>query len=165
MPTATAANLISVNDVRLSAVSGAPATEDSAGYGALTYTAIGAVSSFGEVGPQSAINTFELIGADAVAKRPGAIDFGEFSVTCWAVADGDDDGQALLRTAAEAASKTIHSFKLEFLNTGAATNNIIYFGGYVSSGRYSLGDSNAAASMNVTIALSKAWVRVDATDA
>jgi hypothetical protein len=168
MPLATAANLISVNDVRLYAISGAPATYDASGYGTLfggSEDQIGAVGSFGEVGPQSAINTFQLIGADAVAKRPGAIDFGEFSVTCWAVDDGDDDGQALLRTEAEAASKTLHSFKLEFLNTGAATNNIIYFTGYVSSGRYSLGDSNAAASMNVTIALSTAWVRVDATDA
>jgi len=168
MPLATAANLISGNDVRLYAISGEPTTYDASGYGTLfggSEMQIGAITSMGEVGPQSQINSFELIGADSVAKRPGAIDFGEFSVQMYAVDDGDDDGQDLIRTEAETASKTLHSFKMEFLNTGAATNNIIYFTGYISGARFNVGDSNAAVQMSMTVALSAAWVRVDAADA
>lgn len=164
MTTATAADLIYSNDVRISAVEDSPATYDATGFGALTYDLIGNVVSVGEFGPQSEVGSTKLLGAAALAKSIGVIDYGEMSITVAKAEDNADDGQKLLNAAAKAASKTTHSFKVEFLGTGTATNLIYFFTAKVASFRLSIGTSPDAVTATVNVVLEREFVEVDPTN-
>jgi len=77
--------------------SAAPATFNSAGYTALTFTNIGEVTDLGEFGREYALVTHNPVANRSTVKRKGS--YNEGAITLALGLDTDDAGQILLRTA------------------------------------------------------------------
>jgi hypothetical protein len=103
--------------------SAATATEDAAGYEALTFTEIGGIEKIGGVGSVFAKVEFQPLKGPK-QKHKGSVDYGSLSPTL--AHDDDDAGQTLLRTAADNATSALYSFEVTY-PTGA----IRYFQGRV----------------------------------
>jgi len=88
------ANAISYIGATIGCVVGVPATVDSTGFGALTYTTIGKIASFGEVGDTAADITVDLLDG-RVEHVNGSKDGGVIAFTIRA--DSDDLGQPILK--------------------------------------------------------------------
>ncbi len=88
------ANAISYIGATIGCVVGVPATVDSTGFGALTYTTIGKIASFGEVGDTAADTTVDLLDG-RIEHVNGAKDGGAVPFTIRA--DADDLGQPILK--------------------------------------------------------------------
>lgn len=90
-----------------------PATEDKAGYDALTWTEVGEIVSIGEYGgTQEQVNHTPLA-TGLVEKYKGATDNG--NITLEMGRDATDAGQALLLAGSNGAAKyTVHSHKVEY---------------------------------------------------
>ena len=78
-----------------------PATDDAAGYGALTFTEVGSVESIGERGDTHEDITFTDLKTGRTGHVKGAADGGSFTVTCH-TEDYANTGQDMVRTAAAA---------------------------------------------------------------
>lgn len=102
---------------------GIPATNDAAGYAALTYTEIGQIEKIGAIGAVFAKVEFQPL-KGAKQKHKGSVDYGSLSPTL--AHDDSDAGQTLLRTAAANATSTLYSFKVTYPD-----NAIRYFQGRV----------------------------------
>lgn len=90
---------------------GVPATQDEAGYAALTYTEVGMVEKLGPVGPTYAKVEFQpLVGAKQ--KHKGSVDYGSLSPSM--AYDPDDAGQTLLAAAAD--SNNLYAVKVVYPN-------------------------------------------------
>lgn len=94
---------------------GTPATEDAAGYAALTYTEIGQIDKIGGVGAVFAKVEFQPL-KGAKQKHKGSVDYGSLSPTL--AHDESDAGQTLLRTAADDATSKLYPFMVTY-PTGA----------------------------------------------
>ncbi|MFN4062340.1 MAG: hypothetical protein ACK4IA_16525 [Paracoccus hibiscisoli] len=79
----------------IAASAGAPATVDAAGFAAKTYSVVGKITEWGEVGDQSEDVT-ETTLAGRTFHANGALDGGSVPFTI--LIDGPDAGQAILRT-------------------------------------------------------------------
>lgn len=88
------ANAISYIGATIGCVVGVPATVDSTGFGALVYTTIGKIASWGEMGDTSADTTVDLLDG-RIEHVNGAKDGGVISFTIRA--DADDLGQPILK--------------------------------------------------------------------
>lgn len=86
----------------------APATQDAAGYGALTFTDIGNISEIGGIGATYAKVDWQPL-KGAKEKLKGSADYGSLSPTVGV--DDTDAGQTLLRTAADNETNLMYSFK------------------------------------------------------
>ena len=87
----------------------APATEDVAGYSALTYTEIGNVEKLGPIG--ATVNKVEFQPLKGPKqKHKGSADYG--SLTPSAASDDEDAGQILLVAAGEPGNNAKYSFKV-----------------------------------------------------
>lgn len=74
----------------------APATQDAAGYAALSYTVVSNVEKLGPIGPS--FTKTEFTGLDGIKQKlKGSADYGSLSPSI--AIDSDDAGQALLKTA------------------------------------------------------------------
>jgi hypothetical protein len=102
---------------------GNPATNDAAGYAALTYTEVGQIDKIGAIGAVFAKVEFQPL-KGAKQKHKGSRDNGSLSPTL--AHDESDAGQALLRTASDDATSKLYSFLVTY-PTGAKR----YFGGRV----------------------------------
>ena len=151
----TAANVeMSVGSI-VSVSAAQPATEDQAGYEALTFTEIGEVTSIGESGGTAQISSFTPVKSGVVNKRKGSIDYGTMSLSI--AKDASDAGQVLLKAGFDGAAKeTIHSFKIEESVSGEVT----YFMGLISSFTTARGDANTILSHNSNIERTSAAVVV-----
>ena len=88
----------------------APATHDSAGFAALTFTAIGEVVTTGTKGPSVALVTHSPLDKRAIQKLKGTVNYGTYSVGLGL--DLTDAGQVLLIAGAAGAQiDVVHSFK------------------------------------------------------
>lgn len=96
-----------------------PATYDAAGYAAttITYTAIGKVQTFPEIGLNRAVGTFQPI-ASAVEKFDGTPNYGGGDAMIGDVVG--DAGQAILKTASEATTRAHVSIKVTRPDTAVA---------------------------------------------
>ena len=122
-----------------------PATENIAGYVALTYTDIAEVTNFGESGGTATVTSFTPVNSGVVNKRKGSKDYGTMSLSL--ASDIADAGQILLKAGFDGAQEqTIHSFEITD-NAG----NITYFMGLISSFTTVRGDANAIISHNCNI--------------
>ncbi|WP_109808417.1 hypothetical protein [Sphingosinithalassobacter portus] len=84
-----------------------PATEDAAGYAALTYTAIGGIEKLGTIG--ASFNKIEFKPLKGpTQKHKGSVDYGSLQPSL--AHDGSDAGQTLLRTAAANETSALYSF-------------------------------------------------------
>lgn len=88
---------------------GHPATQDAAGFVALTYTEVGAVEKIGTFGGTFAKVEFQPLKGGKI-KRKGSVDYGTLNPTM--ALDEADAGQILMRTAANNTANTLYSFKV-----------------------------------------------------
>lgn len=92
-----------------------PATDDAAGYAALTFTEIGQIDKIGSVGAVFAKVEFQPLKGPK-QKHKGSVDYGSLSPTL--AHDDTDAGQTLLRTAADDATSKLYAFMVTY-PTGA----------------------------------------------
>ncbi len=111
MGTSTAAGTI----VAISA--GVPATQDVAGYGALTFTTIGGVEKLGTIGATYEKIEFQPLNG-VKEKHKGPADSGALGLSL--AHDNSDAGQTILRTSA--GSNSLFAFKVTY-----PTSEIRYF--------------------------------------
>lgn len=131
----------------------APATYDSTGYGALTYTAVGEVTDLGEFGREYALVTHNPIGTRATQKYKGS--YNEGAITLAVGLDTDDAGQDLLTTASTSDSN--YSFKIT-----AQNGDVYYFPAKVMSFKRQFGsvDQITTGAITLEITSSSAGVGV-----
>lgn len=130
---------------------GVPATQDAAGYAALTYTDIGSIEKIGGLG--SAFNKIEfqpLKGARQ--KHKGSVDYGSLQPSL--AHDPADAGQTLLRTAADALT-ALYAFRVTYAD-GAKR----YFQGRVFGYPETVDGADSILMANPTIEINTAIVKV-----
>lgn len=121
-----------------------PATYDSTGYAALTYTAVGEVTDLGEFGREYALVTHNPVGNRATQKFKGS--FNEGTMTLSIGLDTDDAGQVLMKAAA--LSDNSYSFKVVTQN-----GDVYYFPGKVMSWKVGVGGVDQITTATATIEL------------
>ena len=89
----------------------APATYNSTGFAALTFTEIGEVSEMGEFGRQYNLVTFNTLGDRRTVKRKGSYNDG--TIACQMARVPDDAGQTILTTAVNSDSSYSIKIKLQ----------------------------------------------------
>jgi hypothetical protein len=120
----------------------APATNDVTGYGALTWTTVGEVTSFGEHGVESALITHEPLATSSTEKFKGQFNPGAVAIP--GAADRENAGQVLLEAAAADTDK--YSVRITYQD-GAKC----YFSGLVMTFKYNPGGANALVSFSSNI--------------
>lgn len=133
----------------LSVSAGVPASYDETGFAALTYTAVGEVSSVGDRGQTYEDVTYTTLADRATKHLKGTSDQPETAIEL--VIDRSDAGQDLLKTASD--SDDQYAFKIEYGN-----GEIDYFQALVYSFVTVGGDANTVRTGTVN-------VRLDARDA
>lgn len=89
----------------------APATQDAAGYAALTYTVIGGVEKIGTIGATFAKVEFQPLNGPK-EKLKGSADYGSLQPSM--AHNETDAGQVLLRTAADDTANALYSVKVTY---------------------------------------------------
>lgn len=131
----------------------APATQDAAGYTALTYTEIGGVEQLGAIGATTNKVEFQPLKGPK-DKHKGSTDYGSLQP---AIAhDPEDAGQTLLRTAAEPDNNALYSFRVTY-----ATGDKRYFQGRVFGYPETTGNADSILMANPTIEITKKIVKDD----
>lgn len=127
-----------------------PATEDVAGYEALTWVALGTTTSLGEIGPEYQVTTYDIHGNRVTQKLKGQVNMGSQAVELVRVLN--NPAQIIMKNAVTIDSATedsIHSFKLEYKD-----GDIQYYQGLPISYRSSIGGPDdmisAAAAIELT---------------
>ena len=144
-----AQNQRSVAGSKFSLVAGAPTTEDSSGYGALTFIPVGEITSLGDIGGEYNSITTNNISSRIQQTLKGVFVPGTFELSL-----GDfmsDAGQLLLETAYGTPTGTpdvSYSFELEDQN-----GDKYYFQGLVTKFTTTRGDNDAVVSGAVSIAI------------
>lgn len=147
MPVRTSAG----TTIKLSA--GTPATFNSAGYAALTWTTIGEVTDLGEFGREYNLVTHNPLGSRGTVKKKGS--FNEGSITMQLGLDTDDAGQILAKTASN--SDSDYSFEIATQN-----GDKYYFQAQVMSFKVGVGslDQITAATIMLEITTNSAGVGI-----
>lgn len=130
----------------------APATQDAAGYGALTYTEIGSIDKIGSIGAVFAKVDFQPL-KGAKQKHKGSVDYGSLNPSL--AHDDADAGQIILR--ASAVSNNLYSFKVTFPD-GA----IRYFQGRTFGYPEDIQGADSIIMANPTVEINTAVVKVPA---
>src|SRR6478752_1193868 len=94
-----------------------PATNDEAGYAALTYVEVGCVESLGSFGPTRNQTEFTCLGDGILQRLPGAVDNGQLEMTI----AYDDTTTAFPLLADAVDSGLTYYFKIELPNKQNAT--------------------------------------------
>lgn len=138
---------------QLSVVKGAPATNDSSGFAALTYTDVGEVQNIPQFGGSREVPTHTPLDTGIVAKYAGSKNYGESSVTI--ALDNSDSGQGVLEEGFDGSGDgEIHSVKI------ADTNHTVYFQAYITGFQYNWGDANTVTTIDVTFAITDKVIKV-----
>lgn len=137
----------------LSISAGTPATFDAAGYAALSYTAIGEITNFGEFGREFTLVSHNPVSSRGTQKLKGAYNEGAMDVKLGL--DTDDVGQILAKAAALSDSK--YAFKLQ-----TAIGDVYYFQALTMSFKVGVNDVNSvtAASMKLELTTSTTGVGI-----
>lgn len=121
----------------ISLVAESPATQDEAGYAALTYVQIGETTNIPQFGPTVAVVESNPLETGITEKFKGFINNGSTSVDF--DLDDEDPGQILVGEGVTGASKDVrHSFKIEY-----STGTIRYFQGKIFSNSETPGGANS----------------------
>lgn len=123
---------------------GTPATFDSAGYTALTFTTIGEVTDLGEFGREYNLITHNPLGTRGTVKLKGS--FNEGSISMQLGLDTDDAGQILAKTAS--LSDNDYSFVIQTQN-----GDKYYFQAKVMSFKVGVGSVDSVTTATVTLEL------------
>lgn len=122
-----------------------PATYDTAGFGALTYTEVGQVISFGDFGREYADVATKVLAERGTVHTKGTFDEGTLSMTLLDLTT--DAGQILLNDGASGAQiDTNHSFQITYNN-----GEVFHFQALIASYRIigGDGDTNRTAQSNL----------------
>jgi hypothetical protein len=132
---------------------GVPTTFDVAGYGALTYTAVGEVTNYGEFGRVYNLVTHSPVASRGTVKKKGSFNEGQMSLQIGL--DTDDAGQVLMK----AASLSDNNYAFKVLDQ---KGDIYYFQGQVMSWKVVLGgvDNITAASCVLELTTSSTGIGV-----
>lgn len=138
-----------------------PATEDVAGYEALSFTNLGEVPDLGSgLGRTYNIVTSNAIDRRRTSKAKGSYDVGDLTITINMKAD--DPGQILLNAALLV--DEAYAFELEFDdNPGGTTNTIVYFSALITTKPRQMGTIDNIVTLQVTLAVTTDEVVADAT--
>lgn len=131
----------------------APATFDAAGYGGLTYTAVGEITDLGEFGREFALVTHNPVATRGTQKFKGSFNEGTMNLSLGL--DTDDAGQILMKAASLA--DTSYSFEVTTQN-----GDTYYFQAMVMSFKVGVGsvDSITTATCTLEITTSSAGVGI-----
>lgn len=121
---------------------GIPATFNNAGYVALSYTAVGEVTNYGEFGREYSLVTHNPVASRGTQKLKGS--FNEGSIALQLGLDTDDAGQILMKTAN--GSDNLYAFRIT-----TANGDIYYFQGLIMMFKVGLNDVNSVTSASSTI--------------
>jgi hypothetical protein len=145
---------ITAAGTKLAISAAAPATEDAAGYAALTFTTIGDIEKIGAIGATT--NKVEFQPLDGPKqKHKGSTDYGSLQPSL--AHDDEDAGQTLLRTAGDPASNDLYSFKVT-LPDGA----IRYFQGRVFGYPETIDGADTIVMANPTVEIDTKIIKVAA---
>jgi hypothetical protein len=130
-----------------------PATFDSAGYAALTFTNVGEITDLGEFGREYALVTHNPIGSRGTVKKKGS--FNEGTMALKLGLDTDDAGQILVKAAS--LSDADYSFLITSQN-----GDKYYFQAQVMNFKVGLSTTDAitSASVNLELTSSSAGVGI-----
>jgi hypothetical protein len=133
---------------------GVPATFNSAGYAALTYTTLGEVIKVGPLGRKYTVTLHKPIGSSATQKLKGSFDEGGFSADIGV--DSSDAGQTLAK--AGLIVNSLYSVKLWHQGSGL----IQYFQGLITGFTTNMGgvDDIDSASIDIAITTSSTGVGI-----
>lgn len=134
--------------------SAAPATNDAAGYAALTLTEVGNIDKIGAFGASFAKVDFQPLKGPK-QKYKGSTDYGTVQPS-YAI-DNTDAGQTLIQTAADDASQKLYSFKITYQD---GTKR--YFQGRVFGAPETVDGADTMLMANPSIEICTAIVRVAA---
>jgi len=137
-----AVNTSAGTTLKVSAV--APATFDSAGYTALTFTGIGEITDMGEIGREYALVTHQSIGNRGTQKFKGSFNEGTMPLTLGL--DTDDAGQILMKAAS--LSDSPYSFQVT-----APNGDKYFFQAMVMSWKVNFGSVDAITTATCTLEL------------
>lgn len=132
----------------------APATEDDAGYEALTYTEIGSVEQIGAIGATTNKVEFQPLKGPK-QKHKGSTDYGSLQPSL--AHDPEDAGQELLRTAADPDNNALYSFKVTY-----ASGDKRYFQGRAFGYPENVGNADSILMANPTVEINTKIVKVAA---
>lgn len=122
---------------------GSPATFDSPGFGALTFTAIGEVTNIdGNFGRTYNVVTHNPLSTRGTVKKKGSFNSG--SLTIQLALDNDNAGQTLAQAAL--ASDNAYAFKVTLQN-----GDIYYFQGLVTAFPVTVGSVDAITAGSITV--------------
>ena len=137
-------------------VASSPATEDEAGYAALSYVQIGETTNIPQFGPTVAVVESNPLESGIVEKFKGFINNGSTSVDF--DVDPTDAGQILVGDGVTGADKdTRHSFKIEY-----SSGDIRYFQGKIFSNSETPGSANSMVSGTAQIEIETNVLKVAA---
>ena len=128
-----------------------PATYNSTGFAALTYTTIGEITDAGEFGKEYNLVTHNPLADRKTYKRKGSYNNGSMTLQMGRVPD--DAGQVLLLAAQD--SDDSYSFKITLQD-----GTVNYFTGQVMSYRTSIGSVDQITSASVTVEVDSDIVEV-----
>lgn len=137
----------------LKVTASAPATFDSTGYAALTFTAVGEITDFGEFGREFNLVTHNPVSSRGTQKKKGS--FNEGAMTLQLGLDTDDAGQVLMQAAVN--SDAPYSFELTTQN-----GDKYYYQALVMSWKVGLGgvDQITSATANLELTTSSTGVGI-----
>src|SRR5690606_15990965 len=139
---------------KLAISAAAPATQDAAGYAALTFTEVGEVEQIGAFGSSTEVVTFQPLRGPQ-QQHKGGTNYGSLSPS---IAHSDEDaGQTLLRTASEDETNKLYSFEITY-QTGAKR----YFQGRVFGYPENVGAANSMLMANPNVGISTKVIKVAA---
>ncbi len=126
----------------LAITAGNPATFDSTGYAALTYSTIGEITDLGEFGREYNLVTHNPVGNRGTVKLKGSFNEGQMNLQLGL--DTDDAGQILAKAAAK--SDVNYAFKLTTQN-----GDVYYFQAQVMSFKISVGNVDQITAANIML--------------
>jgi hypothetical protein len=121
---------------------GVPATFNTAGYSALTYTTIGEITDFGEFGREYTLVTHNPVANRGTVKFKGS--FNEGTMTLQLGLDTDDAGQILAKSAVN--SDNNYAFEMTTQN-----GDKYYFQAQVMNFKVGVGDVNKITSATIMV--------------
>lgn len=133
----------------------APATYNSAGFAALTWSPCGELAELPAFGAEAALATHTPLATGIVAKRRGSLNYGSVALTM-AVSD-TDTGQTVLQDSAEAAAGTDAQVSVKVL---LVNGEIQYFTAQVMSYKVNVGNADAITMAEVTLEIDNSVVKV-----
>jgi hypothetical protein len=132
-----------------------PATYDGAGFAALTWATCGQLVEVPSFGHEASLATHTPLATGIVAKRRGSVNYGSLALT---MAFSDlDTGQAILRTAGEAAPGADSSVSVRVV---LQNGDIQYFTAQVMSFKTNIGGADAITMSEVQLEIDNRIVKV-----